>query len=170
MGRNIVYNHPKLFELMLWMIHGRHLKERYQIIAREIEGCESVLELMCGTALLTQHLPEGIGYWGFDINEAFVRYAQERLSRNLPEESCLVHTGNVDDPTSIRGKEADAVVLIDALHHIQPYEQQQRLIERSARAARKKLVVCDPFGDRYFAMIERFPFLRGAAEWFLMRY
>jgi hypothetical protein len=156
MKRSIFYRSPRMYKLMLWAVHGKHLKERYGVIAEELGDAKSVLEPLCSPALLPKHLRPEVKYSGFDLNEKFVDYAR---SKGHP-----VLEGDALDQDSYR-EAADGVALIDALHHIQPYEDQQRVVELAAGSALKRLVVCDPFADRYLDMVDKFPFLRKPAEW-----
>lgn len=156
MRPNFIYRSPVLYKAMLQLVHGKHLKKRYQQIAEELDGAGSVFEPLCGPALLPKFLDEGTSYSGFDINPRFVKYAQKKGHK--------VWEGDARNAEAYQ-VQADGAVLVDALHHIQPYLEQQKVVERSAEAADKKLVICEPFGDRYFAMIKKFPFLRKLAEW-----
>ena len=156
MGSSLFYRSPVLYHLMLRAVHGKGLQERYRLIAGELGAATSVFEPMCGPALLPQYLAQSVHYRGFDINAHFVEYAQRK--------GRAVDFRDVRDPESFRGVSADGVVLIDALHHLWPYEEQQRAVERSAAAANNTLIICDPFGDRVLDFIDTFPFLRRPIE------
>lgn len=153
----LIYRHPWLYKAMLLAVHGKHLPQRYKKIAAELGDARSVFEPLCGPALLPTYLPESVSYSGFDINPHFVRYARSK-GRNIS-----LGDAHTDMSFTVQ---ADGVVLIDALHHIHPYEEQQRVVEKSAKAARKSLIICDPFGDRYLEMVNKLPFLRPLARWF----
>ncbi len=153
----LIYRHPWLYQAMLWTVHGKHLPERYRKIAAELGKVHSVFEPLCGPALLPNYLPATVTYSGFDINPSFVRYAMKK-GYNV----CL-GDARTDAPFEVS---AEGVVLVDALHHLHPYEEQQRVVEKAATAARQKLVICDPFGDRYLDQVKRFPFAEFLARWF----
>jgi len=166
MKPNFIYSHPLLYQAMLYAVHGKHLKQRYQTMVEELGDTKSVFEPLCGPALLPRYLPEGVNYSGFDINPKFVRYAQKKGHE--------VWEGDARDPQSFsnpnthssESKGADSIVLVDALHHVQPYMEQRKLIERCAESGAKSLLICEPFGDRYFETIQKMPFIEGLARWF----
>ena len=141
---------------MLLAVHGHHLRERYETIVRGLDGAETVFEPLCGPALLPKFLPKEVGYSGFDINDTFVRYARRKGYR--------VSHGDATQDEAYQGVNVDGAVLIDALHHIHPYEEQQKIVERTAKTARKRLVISDPFADCYLAISERFPSLLGISQ------
>ena len=152
-----IYRHPWAYQLMLQAVHGQHLPERYKKIVEELGNAQSVFEPLCGPALLPAYLHSGVAYSGFDINPHFVRYAMSK-GRNV----CL-GDARTDAPFEVK---ADGVVLVDALHHLHPYEEQQRVVEKAARAGTQKVIICDPFGDRYLDMVQKFPVVEPLARWF----
>lgn len=143
---------------MIWAVHRKQLKERYQIIANKLENAKSIFEPLCGPVLLPKFLLDKVEYSGFDINENFIRYAQKR-EYNVLE-------GDARKDTPYRNITADIVILVDAMHHIQPYEEQQRVVKRAANIARRKLIICEPFRGGYFKLFKKVPFLRKPFEWF----
>ena len=118
---------------MLKMAHGKSLKERYQLMVKELGEVKTVFEPLCGPALLPKYLPAGVKYSGFDLNEKFVKHAKKKKFD--------VWQGNAKEELSYKDVRADGVVLIDALHHIQPYKEQQKVVERSAKSAKKRLII-----------------------------
>jgi hypothetical protein len=55
----IMYRYPRLYELALNIVHGKHLKKRYEIIAEKIGENKRVFEPGCGTAMIYPFLPRG---------------------------------------------------------------------------------------------------------------
>ncbi|MFA6461921.1 MAG: class I SAM-dependent methyltransferase [Candidatus Woesearchaeota archaeon] len=156
MGRpNIIYRHPLLYKAMLYGVHGKHLRERYQQIAEQLQGCTSVFEPCAGPGLLAKYLPSEMEYSGFDINPRFVSYAQKK--------GLKVKEGDAHQEAPFQVECPDAVVLVDALHHLQPYEAQQRLIQKAAEMALRRIIICEPYGDRYSEILDKFPSLKGLA-------
>ena len=168
-NRNIIYRSPKLYDFMLKLVHGKHLSGRYEHIAMQIMGGKKslsngmlrnppiVLEPMCGTGLLRDYLPPEISYFGFDINANLAEHANRKFGS-------MVWVGDVRDVTSYKSHESDIVVLIDALHHVGE-EDTPVVLEHATKAAKKKIIVCEPFGDQYFSMMESW-LPKGIARWF----
>jgi SAM-dependent methyltransferase len=152
--------------MLLLGVHGRSLKKRYQAIVEELGDVETVFEPMCGPALLPRYLPEDISYKGFDGNARFVRYAQKK-DLTVWEGDATMRKSFLNHGHS-NFVQADGVVLIDSMHHIGNYGAQQRLMEKAARSVNSggRIVVCDPFGDRYFKMIGKGKIRRWAVEKF----
>lgn len=155
--RSFFYKSPLVYNFGLKLTHGENLGKRYDYISRQIGERKTVLEPACGPALLPDYLGSGCFYSGFDINGKFVKHAREK--------GWKVFVGDALDGRSYAP--ADAVVLCDALHHVGP-ENEKIILENSLRAARRLLVVCEPFSDFY---LDRFPALlpggrRLLAAWF----
>ena len=157
MNQSLLYRSPGLYRFLLWAAHGAHLAKRYRAGAKSLGEAKTVFEPLCGPAILPSYLPDCVEYSGFDINERFVRYAR-RKGRN-------VWQGDAREEAPYRHGLADGVAIVYSLHHVQPYEAQQRVVERAARAARSRLVICEPFGDRLLGLLDKAPFLKKPAEW-----
>jgi SAM-dependent methyltransferase len=63
-------------------LHHTLFKEDNKFWEEMVEGCDSVLELGCGTGRISQLLIEaGINLVGLDLNRIFLDYFQSRISR-----------------------------------------------------------------------------------------
>ena len=122
------------------MLHGDNLRRRYEYIANKAQS-GTVLEPACGPALFADYWDSG-SYAGFDINPTFVKSAQKR--------GLEVVVGDAYDPESYH--ESDIVLLCDALHHM-GISRETEVIEHSSNAAKKRLIICEPFNDPYLEII-----------------
>ena len=92
-GLRSVLSHPRVYDLFQ-NIMGAHLDRQYfsDAFVRAYPGCR-VLDLGCGTAQILSYLPEGVDYWGYDINPKYIAAAHAKFAAKgqfacrLPEES-----------------------------------------------------------------------------------
>ncbi len=142
--RSFMYSNALMYKLALNWAHGRNLNRRYAYISEKIGPNRSVLEPACGPALLPDYLHASCTYTGFDINEYFAEHARKR-GLKVEVADALEQSAYVP---------SDAVVLCDALHHI-GQEQEKTLIINSLKAAKKQLIICEPFKDSSPGLWER---------------
>jgi SAM-dependent methyltransferase len=126
----IMYRHGLLYETLLRFTDPGNIVPKK--IAELITG-ESVLELGCGTARLREFIPKETEYLGIELNENFIEYAKKKgrervikgdiLKDNLPK--------------------ADAVLLTDVLHHVNP--SHEKLLRRAKDCAKERVIVCEPY-------------------------
>lgn len=112
-------------------MHGRNLQQRYKFIAN-LSG-DSVLDIGCGTAVLSDYLSKRKSYLGIDLNEDFLRHARKR-GRNVQKQDAL---------TFDRFSEFDVCVIMDLLHHINP--RHEEFLDRVLKDVRKRVIICEPF-------------------------
>ena len=78
-----------------------------------IKPTDQIIDLGCGPGFILDHLPTGIKYDGFDIDERYIKYAQGRFGRRgsfhcrLFDEQCAAEFGP-----------ADVVMMNGLLHHL----------------------------------------------------
>lgn len=130
--KSFVYENPRLYELMLKIIHGRNLKMRYKLISEEILK-NSVLDIGCGTGILEEYLNKEANYLGFDLNKDFIEYGKKR-KRNVKMQSIL----DFDNY-----EKRDVIVICDILHHLCPNHAE--ILDKIKIFAKKKIIICEPF-------------------------
>ncbi len=113
------------------LLHGRNLRLRYRYLS-DLSG-ESVLDVGCGTGVLSDHVSRNNYYLGIDLNERSIRFAQKK-GRNVMKQDAL---------TFDRFSEFDVCVIMDLLHHINPHHGE--FLERVLRDVRKRVIICEPF-------------------------
>jgi hypothetical protein len=126
-----MYRFPRLYDLVLKILHGKELKKRYQLIAREVGEDQRVFEPGCGTCLVVPHLRNGCTYEGWDLNDTFVEFNRKK--------KIAVRKRDIFDFEHY--PENDVTIICDVLHHIAP--DHVRLI-KGARKRTKKLIVSEP--------------------------
>jgi SAM-dependent methyltransferase len=129
---SLVYQSPGVYNAVVKLIHGDSLEQRYLAISREVGKSRKVLELGCGTALLSSYLETGCEYEGWDLNDKFVDYCQNR--------GLSVHKKNVFDVGDNK-YQWDVIVICDLLHHLVP--NHEKLLEMAVASA-GQVVVSEP--------------------------
>lgn len=138
MGKSILYWHPLIYKIGLWLLHGRNLKKRYEYISTEIGKNKVVLDPGCGPGLLAKYLDSGCNYIGFDIDPVFVNYAKKK--------GLNVYLGDATKPKPY--KKADAIVMADFFHHIGRQDEKKTL--RLCNKYAKKIIICEQPASELF--------------------
>ena len=124
--KSITYQFPQLYDYFL----GDSYKERFTYIADRIGKNKRVLELGCGTGILTKFLDESNEYIGWDLNRDFVKYVQKRG-----------HVGELKNVFDYKNyPDVDFIVLCDILHHVCPNHEE--LLKYTTRHA--ATIVAEP--------------------------
>jgi len=126
-----IYRSPRVYEGFMRLLYGREFAWRYQAVADTLDGCESVVDVCCGPAILKRYVDERIAYTGVDCNRAFIRRAKQ-----LGAEMVEGNVREVDIPP------ADAVVMVSSLYQFIP--DQEQLIERMVAACVRRVVISEP--------------------------
>jgi len=127
---SLIYKNPIFYHAFLKILHGRSLRKRYELIAREIGGKKRVFEPGCGTCLIYSYLHDGCEYEGWDINERFVHYNIKRGRR--------VYQKNIFDFNDYPPN--DVIILCDLLHHIVPRHEE---LIKMALGKTKRLIISE---------------------------
>ncbi len=135
--KSLMYSHPKVYDLILKFLHGNSLKERYEIISREIGSNKKVIDVGCGTGKFAQFLDKTCEYNGIDLNEKFAEHAKNK--------GLNIKTGNLLDEKNY--SQCDVTLICDVLHHVIPNDK--KLIEICMNIS-KKTIICEPFTEDGF--------------------
>jgi len=106
-------------------------------LKRELEGCESILDLGCGQNSPLQHCPIPYSV-GIDLFEPYLR---ESKRKGIHSEYVLADVRNIE----FRPKSFDCVLATELIEHLTK-EEGYRLIEKMERIARKKVILTTPNG------------------------
>ena len=124
--KSLTYQFPQLYDYFL----SDSYKERFTYISKRIGKNKKVLELGCGTGILTKFLDESNEYIGWDLNQDFVNYVIKKGYK--------AEFRNVFDYKHY--PEVDFIVLCDILHHVCP--NHDKLLKYSTRHA--TTIVAEP--------------------------
>jgi len=126
-----MYKNPSFYNIFLKILHGRSLRKRYEVIAREIGGKKRIFEPGCGTCLIYPYLQAGCEYEGWDLNESFVRFNVKSGRK--------VHQKDIFDFADYPSN--DVILLCDLLHHIVPRHEE---LIKGALKKTEKLIISEP--------------------------
>lgn len=136
-SKSLMYRHPKIYNLIVKILHGNALDERYKIIAREVGKNKKVMDVGCGTGNFARFLDTSCDYKGFDLNENFITHAKENgLNVKLGD---LLDEENYSD--------CDVTIICDILHHIVPDDK--KVVEMCKKVS-KRTIICEPFSEESF--------------------
>lgn len=128
---SLAYRYPQLYDLLVRIIHGKSLEQRYKIIGEEVGEHKKVFELGCGTAMVYPFLHNSCEYEGWDLNERFLAFCRRR--------GITVSKKDVFDFKDY--PDNDVILICDLLHHLAPNHERLVIgaLERS-----KKVIISEP--------------------------
>ena len=145
---SIWYRHPRLYDLGMRLIHGKHYTERYEYLSSLIQEGSSLLDIGCGSCLLYEYLrKKSVQYQGWDLNSYFVKVAQKK-GLNVKLQDCV--TAKIPS--------VDYIIVSDVLHHIA--KRDRGLVRSCFKQAKKALIIVEPFADPVKATRRVYRFLR----------
>ncbi len=127
--KSLMYRSPKLYNFFMRLMHGKYFLYKYKEIARIIGKNKNVLDLGCGTGLLSKFLDKSCIYEGWDLNEDFLKHKND----------LNVKCKNVLDFNSY--PDSDVIIIADLLHHITPRHEELLV---NARKKAKYVIILEP--------------------------
>ncbi len=127
---SLLYKNPVVYEKVLSLVHRNNFSKRYNLMADLIGKRKKVLDLGCGSGVLTKYLDDSCSYFGIEANKRFAEHCQKK--------GLEVTHGNlfeVDFP------QVDTVVISDVLHHILP--NHKKLLAKAKKVS-KTIIICEP--------------------------
>ncbi|MBD3339984.1 MAG: methyltransferase domain-containing protein [Candidatus Lokiarchaeota archaeon] len=142
--RSLTYRSGKVYNFLTYLLYNQEIK--FKIIGNLIGNhSKEVLDLPCGTGLLTRHLHPSIKYFGFDVNHRFLKKIQKDYRKGkINLQKVVLKQKNIFNYKEY-GKEKDVIVFCDILHHV--YPRHIELVENAKNYA-KKIIICEPVAVR----------------------
>jgi SAM-dependent methyltransferase len=134
LATGFVYRSALVYELVMFLLYGRHYSARYRAVAGLIPEGAEVLDVCCGPATLYHRYlrPKGVRYTGLDLNARFVR----RLARG----GARGQLWDVRDGRPL--PRADYVVMQASLYQFLPGAA--AVVGRLCEAARERVLLAEP--------------------------
>jgi len=129
----LIYKSPALYEIINWLLYGRHNRTRYGMIADLIPPGSSVVDLCCGPATLYHRFlrAKNVRYTGLDVSPSFVDALNKHGGHGI------LWDLRSDQPLP----RADYVIIQGALYFFLP--DPSPLIDRMLAAADKELIIAE---------------------------
>ena len=126
----IQYRNPFLYNLLIPIIHKRKLMRELRVA---VGKNQSVFEVAAGFGRLKKYIDQSNKYSGIDLNEKFIKYAQER--------NIAVSFGDIFDPTQY--KNTDVTLVVDVIHHL-PSARRAEMFDLIFKHTQCKVIVLEP--------------------------
>jgi SAM-dependent methyltransferase len=129
----LIYKSSALYEIINWLLYGRHHRTRYRVIADLIPAGATVVDLCCGPATLYHRFlrKKNVRYTGLDVSPSFIDALNKRGGHGI------VWDLRSDKPLP----RADYVIIQGALYFFLP--DPSSLIERMLAAANKEVIIAE---------------------------
>jgi len=139
-GIRSVLSHPRIYDLFQDIMGARSCRRDFSTnFVRAYTGSR-LLDVGCGTAGILDYLPEGVDYWGYDIDPDYIAAAQAKFGGKGRFACRLIEESEITEMPPF-----DIVVAIGLLHHLD--DETARKVLRLARLALKpggRFVSIDP--------------------------
>jgi SAM-dependent methyltransferase len=139
-GLRSVLSHPWIYDSFQNIMGARSGRRDFSTnFVRAYPGSR-LLDLGCGTAQILDYLPEGVDYWGYDINPEYIAAAQTKFG-GKGRFACRL----LEESEMARILPFDIVLAIGLLHHLD--DDTARNVLRLARLGLKpggRFVSIDP--------------------------
>ncbi|MGA3086644.1 MAG: class I SAM-dependent methyltransferase [Thermodesulfobacteriota bacterium] len=129
-GFRSVLSHPWIYDSFQNLMGARSGRRDFsKNFVRAYPGCR-LLDLGCGTAQILEYLPEGVDYWGYDINPEYIAAAQAKFGEKGCFACRLLRESDLSGMLPF-----DIVLASGLLHHMD--DDTARNVFRLARLALK---------------------------------
>lgn len=131
-GLRGILSHPWFYDMFQNIMGARRFGGRRDFSTNFIRAYPGsrLLDVGCGTAQILEYLPEGIDYWGYDINPEYIAAAQAKFGGKGKFACRLLEESELDGIPPF-----DIVIASGFLHHLD--DNTARKVLRLARLALK---------------------------------
>lgn len=113
MGLRDVLEHPSIYQAFqqgFGFFNARVFAVRDYL---EIRPGQKIIDIGCGPGFIVRHLPKGVDYTGFDIDQRYIDFAKQQFG-----DRGNFHCRYFDDACTAEFGGADLVMMNGVLHHI----------------------------------------------------
>ncbi len=135
-GYSLWYLHPRLYDIGMLLINGSFYLKIYKEIAAQIPENATILDIGAGPCTLQRYLKKSCIYEAWDTNKYFVQ-GSKKNNINIKDINALEY--------EIPKNKYEYIIISGVLHHIHP--QEETLVEKSIIAAKKTVIVVEPFAN-----------------------
>lgn len=139
-GIRSILSRPGIYNLSQNIMGGRRIRdELVNEMIHPVPGMR-ILDIGCGTAEILGHLPDGVEYWGYDISQEYIDYAERRYG-----DRGTFHCGLFDGSEMDGLPKFDVIIATGLLHHLNDEEAQKLFIlAHAALKAGGRIITIDP--------------------------
>lgn len=132
-GIRSILSNPHFYNMFQNIMGSCGSSGRQDFTTNFIRACpgDRLLDVGCGTAQILEYLPEGIDYWGYDINAEYIAAAQTKFGRKGRFACRILEESELDEIPPF-----DIVIASGLLHHLN--DDNAKNILRLARLALKQ--------------------------------
>ncbi len=139
-GLRSVLSHPWIYDSFQNIMGARRVRRNFSTTFIRAYPGSRLLDIGCGTARILEYLPEGVDYWGYDINPEYIAAARVNFGKRGQFACRLLEESEITGILPF-----DIVLAIFLLHHLD--DDTARNVLRLARLALKpggRFVSIDP--------------------------
>ena len=150
-GVRAILSHPRVYSSFQLLMGGHKFRMNFASqLVRPFPGM-AILDIGCGPADILAHMPS-VGYWGFDISEAYIEKAQKTYENRGRFYCKLLEAQDLENLPKF-----DVVLAIGLLHHLDDAEACKVLqLAHQALRPQGRLLTVDPCLDSTQNPIARF--------------
>lgn len=139
-GIRSILSAPIVYSAFQYIMGAHGFWQRFVKNTIHVKAGDVVLDIGCGPADVLQYLPQGVGYWGFDISPEYIAKAQKKYG-NKGQFICKL----IEPDDLVNLPKFDRVLLTGVFHHLDDIiAKEVAQLAYSALKPGGKLVSVDP--------------------------
>lgn len=160
-------DHPIIFNKIRYLLAGNQLELKQFIKKNLIKyDCKTIADFCCGTGDFSEICPKDSLYFGWDVNDEFIKYASNKYKKDMNKQFTKA---NILYSQVIYKKKFDCVLLISAVHHFSS-EELKVMLPKIKKITKKILIVADIIPNpphliqKFFVPLDRGRYIRPKEE------